>query len=115
MPKFMYQVPFPPSVNHIYQRTKKGVFLTKQATDYRLEVMATIGRGHLTLNYPLSVSVDLYPPDKRKRDIDNTMKALLDALTHAGVWKDDSQIVQLIINRRDIESPGRALVTVGAA
>jgi len=41
----------------------------------------------------------LFMPDRRKRDIDNTLKALLDALTHAGVWLDDSQVVDLRIRK----------------
>lgn len=39
----------------------------------------------------MELSVTLCPPDKRKRDMDNFAgKALLDALTLAGVWADDS-------------------------
>jgi crossover junction endodeoxyribonuclease RusA len=36
-------------------------------------------------------------PDKRRRDLDNILKALLDGLTHSGVWGDDSQVVDLRI------------------
>ena len=36
------------------------------------------------------------------------------ALTHAGVWKDDSQIDKLLIVRKGIEKPGRIVVTVTA-
>jgi crossover junction endodeoxyribonuclease RusA len=32
------------------------------------------------------------PPDNRKRDTNNYAKALLDACTKAGVWKDDDQV-----------------------
>lgn len=32
-----------------------------------------------------------FPPDARRRDIDNYNKALFDALTHAGIWEDDSR------------------------
>ena len=39
------------------------------------------------------VRVDLYPPDNRKRDLDNFAgKALFDALVDARVIDDDSQI-----------------------
>ena len=38
-------------------------------------------------------------PDKRRRDLDNLLKATLDSLTHAGVWSDDSQIDALSIRR----------------
>ena len=39
----------------------------------------------------------LYPPDARRRDIDNYNKALCDALTHAGVWEDDSQAKRMLV------------------
>jgi crossover junction endodeoxyribonuclease RusA len=43
----------------------------------------------------LDVSIILYPPDIRVRDLDNYFKAPLDALTHARLWGDDSQIKRL--------------------
>jgi crossover junction endodeoxyribonuclease RusA len=40
----------------------------------------------------LMVEIIIYPPDKRKRDMDNIKKALFDALQHAGLYYDDYQI-----------------------
>lgn len=40
---------------------------------------------------PAAVEITLFPPDMRRRDTDNYNKALFDALTHAGVWEDDSR------------------------
>jgi crossover junction endodeoxyribonuclease RusA len=37
------------------------------------------------------------PPDARRRDIDNYNKALFDALTHAGIWEDDSQVKRMLV------------------
>lgn len=47
----------------------------------------------------LSLTIDAYPPDRRKRDLDNILKSLLDALQHAGIYSDDSQIDILKISR----------------
>ena len=33
--------------------------------------------------------------DTRRKDVDNLFKSLADALTTAGIWKDDSQVVWL--------------------
>ncbi|MCP4833087.1 MAG: RusA family crossover junction endodeoxyribonuclease [Gammaproteobacteria bacterium] len=36
----------------------------------------------------------------KKPDLDNIVKAVLDALTNHGIWKDDSQVVQLLVLKR---------------
>jgi crossover junction endodeoxyribonuclease RusA len=48
-------------------------------------------------------------------DIDNRVKAALDALTHAGVYDDDSQIDELFVARGDIVKGGRCQVMVMGA
>jgi crossover junction endodeoxyribonuclease RusA len=63
----------------------------------------------------LSVTVDIYPPDRRKRDLDNVLKALFDGITHAGVWEDDSQIDELHVYRRDRVEHGLCIVEVEQA
>lgn len=54
----------------------------------------------------LSVDITLYPPDRRVRDIDNYLKAIFDGLTHALVWKDDSQVKELAIRWGDVTRGG---------
>jgi crossover junction endodeoxyribonuclease RusA len=60
----------------------------------------------------LVVEVAVYPPDSRRRDIDNVQKALLDALQHGGVYADDSQIVRLTIEKRPPVPGGKTLVFI---
>ena len=45
----------------------------------------------------LRVEIEAWRPDNRRRDLDNLLKATLDGLAHAGVYEDDSQIVDLRI------------------
>ncbi len=47
----------------------------------------------------LSLKILLIPPDKRKRDMDNLLKGLLDSLEHAGVYDNDNQIDMLFMGR----------------
>lgn len=93
-------LPYPPSINHYYQRTRDGnLFIGKRGEEYRLAVkMGVLQAGIKPLKgCGLSMIVHLCMPDLRKRDIDNPMKCLLDALAHAGAIVDDSQIVELMI------------------
>jgi len=66
----------------------------------------------IPLTGPLSVEVLLYPPDRRRRDLDNTLKGLLDALEHAGVYLDDSLIERLSVEKRDVVEGGKAVVVI---
>ena len=58
------------------------------------------------------VVVSLFQPTKRKCDIDNYMKALLDALQHAGCYDDDEQIDELHIVRMGVFKGGECRVVV---
>ena len=67
---------------------------------------------HAQLAGPLAVDIDvrIKRPQKTARayppfDLDNYAKGPLDALTKAGVWKDDEQVVQLHVTKRycDVE------------
>ena len=60
----------------------------------------------------LRVTITLNPPDKRRRDIDNFAKAIFDALTHAQVWLDDSQVDDLRIIRGPVMRYGEAIVEI---
>ncbi|WP_159137369.1 RusA family crossover junction endodeoxyribonuclease, partial [Citrobacter braakii] len=55
-----------------------------------------------------------YPPDARRRDIDNYNKALFDALTHAGIWEDDSQIKRMLVEWGPIVPKGKVEITITA-
>jgi len=93
---------FPPTINNYYAHTKRGVYIRSKGKEYREEVACDVRvqiPQLVSIGYSIFLSVVLYPPDRRVRDLDNYMKSLLDALTKAGVWDDDSCIDQLHIYR----------------
>jgi len=58
----------------------------------------------------LTVWIDVYPPDRRRRDLDNIIKSLLDALEHGDAYHDDSQIDSLFVQRQRVVPKGKVRV-----
>lgn len=99
-----FSLPWPPSVNHMYI-TRRGSFQrirTETARNYDNTVYAIV-HNLCKLTGNLELTIKLFPPDNRRRDIDNYNKITLDALTHAGVWTDDSQVKKLHLSMEDTD------------
>lgn len=113
MTEAFYALPYPPSVNHYWRKFRNRMVISDAGKGYRHNVWGLVKEsGAEKLAGPLEVAITLTMPDKRKRDIDNISKALLDALQHAGAYDDDNQIDKLTIERGDVEPPGAALVFI---
>lgn len=84
---------FPPSVNTMYMQGKSHgqKFATKKLKEFKKSVKYLYPR-QTPRKGPLAITLYLYPPDKRVRDLDNYIKASLDGLTHIGAIVDDCHI-----------------------
>ncbi|CAN5469779.1 hypothetical protein BH11PLA2_BH11PLA2_21090 [soil metagenome] len=106
-------LPYPPSVNHLWRHFRNRTVLSSEGREYRRAVRLALASHSITpLHGPLAVSIDVNPPDRRRRDLDNLHKALLDALGRGGAYFDDSQIDRLTITRCGILRGGRVRVRV---
>lgn len=106
-------LPYPPSVNHYWGQLGSKKFLGKKGKEFREAViLAVYNAKQGGLAGRLHMEVYLYPPDKRKRDIDNVLKPLLDAMEHAGCYENDSQIDKLCVTRREVMPEGSCYVEV---
>jgi len=86
--------------------------LSKAAQAYRKAVaLAILEQLGLERPRPITtgVAVDLrvHPPDRRRRDLDNVLKAVLDAVVKAGILEDDSQVQRLAMAWGPPDSQGR--------
>ena len=108
----MFIFPYPPSVNSYWGFSGSHRFLTPKAKAFKAEVvLASIGHQKYGSDR-LSVSITLNPPDKRIRDIDNSIKSLLDAMCQAGLFDDDSQVDKLLVERGAIVKGGLCKVNI---
>lgn len=108
------ELPWPPSVNHYYRHVGPRVLISRDGRKYREQIVARLQSDRITkYTGPVELFIELYPPDNRRRDVDNSLKCLLDTLTHAGLYGDDSQIQRLIITKREPMPPnGMAYIRI---
>jgi len=92
-------LPWPPSVNKYWRTFQGRMIISAEGRSYRKAVadQVLIQRGAKHYTGKMRVQIEAFRPDNRRRDLDNLLKAVLDGCTHAGVWEDDSNIVDLRI------------------
>ena len=112
-------LPFPPTINHYYGRTARGVvYIRKAGKCFREQAIICVEEQlpGVMLDSRIHCEVVLHPPDRRPRDLDNYMKPLLDALTHSQLIEDDKLIDQLAIFRGvPVPRSGCVIVTLNDA
>lgn len=117
-----YQValPWPPSVNHYWRLRGAGGLCVAPAgvrfralTSERVHALRALRRlPALPILGRLALVVDASAPTKARCDLDNLVKATQDALVHARLMEDDSQIDDLRVLRDEPIKGGRLLVTI---
>lgn len=112
-------LPFPPSVNKYYRNVliagRPRTLISKVGRAFRstVEDICAIRRIPM-LRGRVRVEVEVHPPDRRRRDLDNILKSLLDALVHGGVLGDDEQIDHLVVRRCSRDAVGFVRVSVSS-
>ena len=104
------------SVNNLYASAGSKRILIKPAREYKRSIRKTIaaelmlqtGSGRRWED-DVAVLYEVYPPDRRRRDLTNIPKLIEDAMTGV-VWEDDSQVADTRVVRRSIEEAGRIVL-----
>lgn len=130
MKSFDVELPWPPTVNH-YKKAGR-IITTSSGKKYQQrvdtnetkmfyhEAWVAISLKRASVGFisfqdstiSLKVYVDLCPPNKRRVDIDNRIKILLDSLVRSELILDDFLIDKLIVTRCDPCEGGKAIVII---
>lgn len=104
-------LPYPPTVNHMYRRVRRAVVLTDEAITFRHAVRSIALVQSITpLTGPVAVFFDVHRP-RRRGDLDNILKAVLDAMNGVA-YLDDDQVVEIHAVRYDDKRAPRVEVHV---
>ena len=106
-------LPKPPSSNRYWRVYRNRVVKSKEALSF-IALVDTLARNlkiRPILTGDVAVDVCWYRGAKRG-DLDNLAKCALDALKNGIVFRDDSQVAELSMHRRDGTKPERVEVTV---
>ena len=107
------ELPWPPSINRYYRHVGFRTLISREGRAFRRNVCALLGGGgprKPPAGGRVALCMDAFPPDGRRRDMDNIQKPVLDALQHAGIYRDDSQVDLLITRRRRFRTGGRVVI-----
>ena len=106
-------LPWPPTANRYWRNVNGRMVLSREGRRYREAVDGLVWRHVCQAGDSVSfgtsrleLEIDAHPPDNRRRDLDNLLKPILDALQYAEVFEDDSQIVKILIRKRCVVSAG---------
>ena len=104
---------FPPSANTYYRTYRGRAVLSEVGRQYKAHVKTSwVLLGYSQLSGRISIEMQLQAPTKRKYDIDNRIKPLLDALQDAGVFHDDEAVDDIHVMRGPIIKDGMCVVDI---
>lgn len=89
-----FELPYPPSLNGIWRGGKGGRhYLSPKYKAWRDEaaMLAKAQTRGKRIAGPFAVQINARRPDKRRRDIDNLIKPVLDLIASVHITDDDSE------------------------
>jgi len=106
------ELPYPPTVNTYWRANGHRRYISPAGVKFTQEVSLIVKtqKPKPFGDRKIGINIVIHPRSKRKFDLDNTLKAILDALMKAGMYDDDSQIDIIVIERGEACNGGKAVV-----
>lgn len=108
-PDYEFILPYPPSVNSYWRRNGGQYFIAARGREYRrtvTEIIRELGLDNKS-RARMKIKIIADVPDRRRRDLDNILKAVFDALEHGDFVCDDNQFDEITIKRGEVIPGGR--------
>lgn len=112
----LLNLPYAPSVNTYWRRGRFSTYLSPIGREYKQKVAEYVIENKVPKlgDTRVKITMIIRPRSKRKFDIDNLAKSVLDAISQegAGIIDDDEQVDELHIIRGEPIKNGRIVVTI---
>lgn len=106
------QLPWPPSINSYWKRTRFGsVYVSREGKEFvgrAVQLISNLGESPLVGR--IGFDAKFYPPNRQRRDLDNCLKVLIDAIQESKLIGNDYQIKKLSAEMFDPIQNGGAIV-----
>jgi len=99
-----------PRVKAYRRGAHAGVYTPNTADAWKAQVVLAASAYRQRFDVPVMLEAEFYLPRPKNRkadmycqakpDIDNLLKSTMDALSQAGVWRDDAQVVAVVASKR---------------
>ena len=105
------------SVNTMYRTFQGRIIISKPGRRYKKQVTEALqeqrqAKQYQTITEPCAVKIQLRFKSKRKRDVDNALKPILDCIEDARVLENDHLIHRLTISKEQADSDSIGIVII---
>ena len=111
-----YNITLPwPSINNRYYRIIAGARTSVQKGRHTAITLPESSKTQCWISglvTPVKICIECHMPERRRRDLDNLQKAAFDALTKAGFWLDDAQVVDYRVVNMPVTKDGKLELTI---
>ena len=87
---YSYHLPTPPSVNALWRISGRRMYRSKKYMEWIGECALELDLANRpNISYPFNIEIIVGRPSRRRMDIDNRAKAVMDVLQHCEIISDD--------------------------
>ena len=115
----MFTLPFPPSVNTYYRTYLGRMLISRKGREYCGKVLRSLIEQKMTAGFTterLRIDILACRGDRRKYDLDNLLKPLIDSLAStnngACLFDNDEQLDEILIVRGPVDTDGPGFVRI---